>query len=226
MKKKLFAFFMTLLLSASLIPTVFAASDKYGLVKDISKSDSVKSGNGSSLDVVISNNETANVTIDYGKNSGITLQYLSSNSQGRPDNAAWLGFHIDTPSSSEARNAKFSVNGSDEEAIDPDGDYYFGITEEKLKTATEKGEAITYKYVFKWSEENTQTVTVNIYPKFITLKNKAGDSNLWTPSEYTKYTPKDEAPTTGETIPTLFIAIISMTLGLGAYNLVLASSKK
>lgn len=209
------------------LPSISLADTSYGKVTDISKSDSVKSGTGDSLDVEITGNETSNVTVDYGKNKGITLQYLSS-TDGRPDNVAWLGIHVTVPSSITSSNARYTINGGSEENLPSDGDYYFGITVDKLIAATKAGKPITYVLVFKWSGDLTQTVTVNIYPKSITLLDKStNDSkNLWTITDYEKYRVQDDVPKTGVTYPAaLILCFLTLLLG-GTYHLILSKTKK
>lgn len=209
------------------LPSIVLADENYGKVSDISKSDSVKSGTGDSLDVVITGNETANVTVDYGKNKGITLQYLSS-SEGRPDNAAWLGIHVTVPTSISSSSARYTVNGGEEKTLPSDGDYYFSVTTEKLIAASKEGKPLTYTLVFTWSSDKKQTVTINIYPKSITLLDKASNDStqLWTITDYEKYAKKDDVPKTGNTYP-LFIIITFTTLLLGAtYSLVISKSKE
>lgn len=224
MKKKLLA--MALLFSI-VLPTIAFADTKYGKVTDISKSDTVKSGTGESLDVKITGNETANVIVEYGKEKGITLQYLS-NSGDRPDNAAWLGIHVTVPTDITSSSARYTVNGGNEMTLPSDGDYYFGITADKLIAASKEGKPITYTCVFKWSSDRSQTVTIKIYPKSITLLDKeAKDSNtLWDPDDYITYAPKDDVPKTGDTYPIVLITLFVSLLIVGSYNLVLAKSKE
>ncbi len=231
MKKKLLGYMSAFLFTvAAILPYHVLAeeadSTKYGKITDISKSDSVKSGTGEDLDVVISNNETSNVTVEYGKNKGIKIQYLGSNSSGRPDNAAWLGIHVTVPTKAAAGSATFTVNGGTPEKIETDGDYYFGITVDKLKTAASKNTPITYTYVFNWADGIKQTVNVKIYPKQIALLDKEGDTNLWTPEDYAKYAKQDDMPGTGDTTSYFFVSVVVLLACAGIYNLVLANSKK
>ncbi len=221
MKRKLTILMASILLSLTLIPyTVLAEAidpTKYGEVTDISKSDSVKSGTGDALDVTITGSKTANVIVDYGKTKGITLKYLDANESGRVDNVAWLGIHVSVPSSITKENARYTVNGGDEQKLPDDGDYYLGITEANLKKAVDSGKPITYTYVFKYSQDITQKVTVNIYPQSITLLNK--DNN-------TIWSEKDAVPKTGDSYPIMLIALFTLSLCAGAYNLTQAYSKK
>ncbi len=204
--------------------TVFAfnknvLAETYATVKDISNKDSVLSGTGDALDVVITNNTTSKVTVEYGKTNGITLKYLDASVQGRPDNKAWLGINVPTPS--DASNATFTVNGGSKQNVDKDGDYYFGITEEKLNNAAEKDQALTYTFVFTWKEGVTQTVLVKIYPKSITLQDKTGDT-IWTKDDINK---TDEAPKTGNTISILLVGAVFIAILSGIFNLKLKNEK-
>ncbi len=202
---KKFVFLMTFLVTSFLL-TKNVKADEYSTIKDISNSDSVVSGTGDKLDVVITNNGTKSVLVEYGKTNGITLKYLNSNNEGRPDNAAWLGIHVPKPS--DASEATFTVNGGSKKNVEEDGNYYFGITEKKLNDAAIKDEALTYKYVFTWKEGVEQTVLIKIYPKSITLENKAGDT-IWTKDELNK---KDDAPKTGSSYSVLLIGAIIVAI--------------
>ena len=189
----------------------FLASD-YSTIKDISNKDSVISGTGDALDVFITNNGTKSVLVEYGKTNGITLKYLDSNKEGRPDNAAWLGINVPKPTG--ASNATYTVNGKTKGNVEEDGNYYFGITEEKLNEAAKKDEAITYKYVFTWKEGTEQTILVKIYPKSIILQDKTGDT-IWTKDEIKK---ADDAPKTGSKFPLLLTVAIIIAFITGIFN--------
>lgn len=216
--KKLFVFMAVLFTTTLFMPNIFA-DENYGTVTDISNADSVISGNKAKID----HNETANVTMTF---DALTLKILDRNESGRPDNYAWVGFHITTPSTAKQDNAKFKLNDGEYQKIDKDGNYYSGINQEKLEDAAKKGTDLTYKYQFDWNGDGNveQTVTLIISANKITLQDKSGNE-IFTPEDAAKLAPKpnnnlDTVPKTGDTTSYTFFGIIILLIGIGVYHLI------
>ncbi len=209
MKKNLFMV-ATVLFTSILFATNLFAATKFGKVTDINNTDSAIK----TEQPTIIGNETANVTIKY---DAATLKILAGNGE-RPDNYAWLGFHIDKPTEVSG-TPKYKVGSEDPEEY-TDGDYYFGIDEAKLLAAAKTGKNVEYTYEFDWNGDGSyeQTVTAVVVPSKITLNNKTGET-IWTPAEALENAPVETAPKTGDTLPTALIGLVSLVVGSGVYTL-------
>ena len=188
MKRSLFVgvFFL------SNISTVHATSTDFGTVKDISNKDSVWNKEEGSYKVNIVGNESANVTITYGELHINTLDRL----ENRPAGYAWLGFHISKPSKASSKTTKVKINNKEVEDYS-DGDYYFGINQDKLINAVKNGQNIVYTFQFDWENDGDyeQTVTAIVEPSKVTLTENSRDGEkLWTPEMVSQYAP---VPNTG-----------------------------
>ena len=191
---------MSLLVGLLCVPAIaHAADDKFATISDISKADSVTSGTGESLDVVITGKDTKDVLVEYGKEKTIKLKKLDDSAPDRPDNKAWLGVHPDTSSIGDITKAQVKFNNGEAQNVDPnDLDYYLPVTEDAIKKAIDAGkEYIEYKLEFDWDGNKTyeQTVTIRIYVQKLEVapKDEDTDAETWTPEDTKAYQEKVEA---------------------------------
>ena len=191
--KKLAMGVSALALSLSLTPAVFAATDTFGSIENITNTDTTFGGGVTSE---VAGAESANVTITYNSAS---LKKVADPGQGRDSVAAWIGTRVTAPTTINspelAEKVKLSADGKEvtlgQKDWTCDGtctiDLYTGVTEEKLAKIASAGQEIgtLATYVFTWDEggANTQTFNIDLNVLATTLKNEQQDADLFTPDE-------------------------------------------
>lgn len=175
MKKKFFMVVVMLLVGIIGMPTVSAAYDgsSMGTVTEYSGKDSVGS---SDVSDVVNSSDPKNVVITY---KALDLKEIDKDADTlhRGVDAAWVGFHMELPTSAELATTKVKFNDGSYEAADPDGNYYTGILATKLQEAYESGQQIKVVYYFSYDGDETpeQTVTIIIDPAKVTFVPKDSD---------------------------------------------------
>ncbi len=194
MKNKLLsivAMATTLFLAFSLTSIVNAAGTT---VENITNEDTIASGTVSPK-IETSDSET---TLTY---SAIDLKVVPGNPAiQRPAGYAWIGVKATAPNDLDI--TKYQI-GSDAEVSKTTYEEYFGVSEDKLKEATEKGEDIVYTVTVKWmnsSSEVKATHTINVVVKVdsITLKDETGSKELWNEAKYEEVVKEVEAKKAAE----------------------------
>ncbi len=175
--KKIMMLATILVAGLFIMPNVYAEyNGETGTVTENSGKDSVGDSN---VTGVVDSTDPKNVVITY---NALSLKVIGQNDggQNRGKDAAWVGFHIETPTGAEVSTAKFKV-GDDAtfgNTADKDGNYYFSITAEDLQKAIDSGTPIIKKISFSWDgtgDEVDQTVTIIIDPAKVVLTAKDSD---------------------------------------------------
>ncbi len=164
--------FTVVVLTGLLFMPLTQAQDLIGTVKIAENKDSVQEGTVPKL----TGENSANLTITYDA-AKLKIVEQKTGELDRKTEAAWVGFIITKPESANGTN-KVRINGNESDA-DPQGEYYFAITKEKL----DKGEPIKYTCEFDWNYSETftadQTVTIIIDPSVVTLVEKESDNVVY-----------------------------------------------
>lgn len=173
------------------MPKVAAEETKtisLGEIKVITNTDTLSSGEAKMETI----GNTTTITYDV-----VTFKILDSNNEGRPDNKAWVGIQVKKPAN--AIKYKLKVNDGDETETDLSNgesfDKYIGFTEQELETATKNATDLVNVLQITWTgDENTtpftQVIKIVLVPQGITLKDKAGENDLWNNAKWEENIPK------------------------------------
>ena len=194
MKKKLLLVLM-LIAAVVVMPRVYADETKTispAVVTDITNSDTLI---GDKPNDAVKTADNGDVTITY-ENSKFKILGAGSqdtDSEGREDGYAWIGFRVTVPTNA----TKYTLTRGEKELAKDESvsststfDRYVGISVENLTKAANEGKDLVYAYDLTWEGENgttplVQHITVVVKPGTTTLLDKEEENKeVWNTTKY------------------------------------------